>query len=109
MRAGDLNRTIRLLRNTPGSLNAYGEAVENFERVLTLKANVSFGTATEVMDSSQITASNVVTFKTRYSSFVRVTDLIEFDGRRYEITGISEIGRRNGLQISTVWRAGKNS
>jgi SPP1 family predicted phage head-tail adaptor len=48
-------------------------------------------------------AKRVVTFGAHYRPDIRETDRIEVDGDTYNIIGIREIGRREGIEIKAEW------
>ncbi|ATN34110.1 hypothetical protein ACO34A_09860 [Rhizobium sp. ACO-34A] len=110
MRAGDLNRVISLMRKIPtGEKTDIGEEVFTWGKIRDLRANVKWGTVAEKVGSvvPQRFAAATVTFRTRWFADVLPTDVINFDGRNYNIVGATEIGRRVGLDITAIWRQGE--
>ena len=47
-----------------------------------------------------------VIFRTRYLDDLTTADRVVYEGRNHDIREIKEIGRRRGLEIRTVARAG---
>ncbi|SIQ98746.1 head-tail adaptor [Rhizobium sp. RU35A] len=110
MRAGDLNRTITILRKVQiGAPNDYGEYETIWQIVHRLRANVKWGAVAERLDgtANQRFAAGTVAFKVRWFADLHPTDVIGFDGKFYNIVGSTEIGRRVGLEITATWRQGE--
>lgn len=109
MRAGDLDRRITLLRfgvtyNTSNEpIEAWAEAGKRWAS----KEDVSDG---EKVRAAQVGASVTTRFRVRSDSLTRTltsADQIVYDGSTYEIQGLKEIGRREGIEI-TAHRSGDN-
>lgn len=110
MRAGDLNRSIAILRKVNvGEPNDYGEYETEWQTIHRPRANVKWGQVAEKVDTtaSQRFAAATVTFRTRWIADLRPTDVVTFDGRNYNILGSAEVGRRVGLEITATWRQGE--
>lgn len=109
MRAGAMDRRLKVYRRST-TTNAMNEDVEAFTLLTTVwarKADVSDG---ERVTAQQVGAEITTRFQVRYSttvSSVNPKDRVSCEGREYEITGVKEIGRREGLEISAVARADK--
>lgn len=105
MQAGKLDRRLQFLRaaiiddgyqSAPGPYIAHGAPV--------------WAAKLEVSDAERFragTVSPVITtrFQVRWSSFtagIDRTDRLACEGKDYAIVGIKEIGRREGLEFSTV-------
>lgn len=101
--AGHLDRMVQFLRaasiddgiqNRPGGFAPHGG------RVWAGKTPVSDG---ERFRAGQVGAAITDRFKVRYSSFtaaITTADRLVCEGRTYAITGIKEIGRREGFEIT---------
>lgn len=104
MKAGELDRRIIIRRATTSS-DEFNQPVETWADLAQVWAK-----ATPVMDgertqAGQTLATRQYRFSIRYSSTVAgidPRDRIMFDGREYDINGVKEIGRREGLEITAT-------
>lgn len=108
MKFGQMDRRITLQRATLAT-NAYGERVETWGTLATVWAQVQYkeGSGKEAVQSDQLFSSQPVHFIIRYStdvSSIRPSDRVSYNGDTYQIEGIQEIGRAEGLRIVTTLR-----
>ena len=108
MKFGQMDRRITLQRATLAT-NAYGERVETWGTLATVWAQVQYkeGSGKEAVQSDQLFSSQPVHFIIRYStdvSSIRPSDRVSYNGDTYQIEGIQEIGRAEGLRIFTTLR-----
>lgn len=96
--AGQLDRRLDVLRRTVASGDKWGD-VYAYEPVNTLWAALKHDAEDERHAAEQAYAVRVVTFTTRYSADLFDTDRLECEGVEYEVIGIRQIGRREGLEI----------
>lgn len=99
MKAGNLDRRLTIQRVTL-SQNDYGEEVETWAdiaRVWAWKRDVS---ARERFASAQTLAERTTVFQIRFRDDVNSKDRVVCEGRTYQITGITEVGRRQGLDLT---------
>lgn len=107
MRAGALDRRISILRSTPvddGMQTTAGEFAAAFSRA----ASVEWVRDGEKFAAGETQASVAVRFQVRWDSdtaTIDVRDRVAFEGRTFEVVGVKEIGRREGLEISASARA----
>ena len=99
MRAGNLDRVIVIERATT-ALDTFGVPRSTWSAVVTMRAQLVEANADEFIRQGvgQLTERTVL-FRTRFLDGVTVADRVTYDGRIYNVTGIKEIGRRNGLEI----------
>jgi head-tail adaptor len=71
----------------------------------TIRAKATFLRAAERIGSDQEFAVKELRFTTRFFD-LQPTDVIRFDGQNFDVEGIAELGRREGLEITATWRAG---
>jgi len=106
MRAGPLDRLITIERFTE-TRDEFNAQVKNWGTLATVWASKS-----DVSDAERIAAqeagSTITTrFQIRWSgdvSDVNARDRIAFDGKIYDVSGVKEIGRREGLELTTTLR-----
>ena len=82
------------------SKDGYGEdVVTGWTPVATVWAQVIPVSGREYFDAAAIRAEKTTRFRIRWRSGVTEAMRIVYDGRSYDILGIVEIGRREGLEI----------
>lgn len=108
IRAGDIDRRIRIERASitqdPGS----GENVENWALLAEVWASKRDVSDRERVAAAEVAAEITTRFVIRWSSQVsdvNPKDRIGFDGRTYGIEAVKVVGRREGLEISATARA----
>lgn len=106
MQAGALDRRVTLLRAAPTN-DAFNEPVAAWTPLATVWAARQEASDGEKHRAAEIGATIDAHFQIRWSSTVSSTgpkDRLVCEGRTYDITGVKEIGRREGLDISVVAR-----
>ncbi len=102
-----MDRRITIQRATL-SANPYGERAETWGTLATVWAEVQYKVGgREAVQSDQLYSRQPVHFIIRYSSdvsSVRPSDRVSYNGDIYEIEGVQEIGRGEGLRIVTSLR-----
>lgn len=99
-----LDRRIQIWRHIEIGRDAYNVPIYQWQLQRTINARVRHLRAAERYDGSQIFAMSEVAFTTRWFTNLQPTDLIVFDGKQYDITGIAEIGRSIAREIAATWR-----
>ena len=107
MLAGKLDRRVTL-RRAEVKQNDFGEDVETWGDLATVWASRAEVSNRERFAAQQVGAELVARFRLRYSQ--RIHDLspldrIVVDGREHNITGVAEIGRREGFEVTVSARA----
>lgn len=100
MQAGPLDRRITIQTHTD-TRDGAGEPVPAWTTLATVWANVLHLRGTEPFEGQQFNAQRVTVFTIRYRDDVDETMQVSFDGQTYDIEGISELGRRDGLELTT--------
>lgn len=85
--------------------NDTGEEVITWDLVETVWAQVVPLRALERWSSQQVKASIDHKFLIRYRDDITPVDIIEFEGKEYDIYSINEVGRRQALEIMATTRA----
>lgn len=106
MNIGKRDRQIQLQAPAAAGQNAYGEhAPATWADQGTEFAQVIYPSAgQELVQAAQQTAVQPVQFVIRYRADVRPTWQVDFEGRLHLITAVTEIGRRQGLTLTTQRR-----
>ncbi|TDK38607.1 head-tail adaptor protein [Rhizobium deserti] len=99
MRAGKLDRTIRIDRFDAGAVNEYGTPAPTFSPLATLRAQLVQASTEEYLSGQGATAETVVIFRTRWLAGVTTADRVRHEGRAFNIKEVKEIGRRRGLEL----------
>ena len=102
MDAGSLDRWLTLQRRvvTTNALNEDDESFVDLARVRASKKDLSDG---ERVRAQQVGAEITTRFQIRWSvnwSGLNSKDRCECEGREYEVVGVKEIGRREGIEIT---------
>ncbi len=106
MRAGQLDRQVRLLRRTSGTDNGIEITPGGFEAVATRFARVMPEYRAEKLQALGLVGQKVIRVWLRFESVaaqVNSTWALEYEGEPYELVGEpTEIGRREGLELVAV-------
>lgn len=103
MRAGSLDRRLTILRRTLAR-NDYGEQVEEYDTLDTVWASKLDTTGRELFAAKGTIGENSTRFRIRYRSDLVLTDRLSYNDTEYDITQISELGRKDGLELVAVAR-----
>jgi SPP1 family predicted phage head-tail adaptor len=99
MKAGKLDRKIEIMGATV-TRDEYGGESKSWSVLARVPAEFKPLTARERFASDAIRTEREGRFLVRYLTGIDQTMRINFDSTVWEITGIAEIGRREGLEIS---------
>jgi SPP1 family predicted phage head-tail adaptor len=104
VRSGRLDRRLTLQRRTLIE-NDYGEAVETWTDLATVWAEKIPVRGAERYAAMQTVAEVDCKFRIRYRRGVTPLDRVVCEGITYDVQGVLEIGRREGLEILAKGRA----
>lgn len=99
MDPGRLDRRITLLTNR-NMTDDWNQNSSVYETLATVWAHVADPGAREREEADQRVTVRSKVFTIRYRSDVNALTRITYDSDTYEITGLAEIGRREGLRIT---------
>lgn len=105
MKAGPLDRTITLYSPATETDDGYTLKPGGWTTAGTRKARYVANSPRETFEAHGREATVPVIFEVRSDDLtrtIRETWQIGYDSRRYDVTGIEEIGRRDGLRIRAV-------
>lgn len=105
--AGDMDRRIQLERFT-ATRDEYNEPVKAWAPLATRWAAYEPLSDGEKFRAGEVAANASARFRIRWSASVsdlNPKDRLMFEGVVHEITGVKEIGRREGIEITTAARA----
>lgn len=104
LNAGKLDRRITLQRYGI-TYDADNEPVEGFTDLATVWASVQYASDGEKARAGEVSAIVSVRFQIRWSSAVSTVnpkDRVAYDAKVFDIVGVKELGRREGLEISAA-------
>ena len=96
--AGRLDRRV-IIQNLILTPNAYGEPIESWATFATVWAEVRDLRGREFFSAQQVNAEVETIFRIRWLAGVLATMRISYDSKAYDILGIAEIGRHDGLEL----------
>jgi SPP1 family predicted phage head-tail adaptor len=100
MRAGTLDRLIEIQRRTTG-LDMYGTPIETWTTYATMRAQLLKNATDDREGERGHITDAVLTFRMYYFASLSLNDdRLLYQGRSYNVTGITEIGRRVGMDVS---------
>jgi SPP1 family predicted phage head-tail adaptor len=102
MMSGRLDRKITLQRPTT-TTDDYGETITTWEDYRDVWADLSKQSGREMFEAGKLAEVDAV-FKVRYLSQITREWRVKYDGQEYDITGLKEIGRKDGLEIAATAR-----
>lgn len=98
MRSGELDRRITL--ETPAAAqDTFGEAISTWTPFATVWAKYLPLKGKEQLDAQGVDAQQEARFHIRYRPNVTTLMRFTFDGNVYGIEAVTEIGRREGLEL----------
>lgn len=100
---GRMDRRIRIESRTDGQ-DAAGAPVPAWSHLATVWAEVRPERGGEALDGDRILATEAALFRVRYLSALNVRCRLLYGGKTWDITGISEMGRQEGQEISATAR-----
>lgn len=99
MRAGNLDRLIDIQRRTTG-LDLYGTPIETWTTYATMRTQLLKNATDDREGERGHTTDAVLTFRMYYFASLSLNDRLLYEGQSYSVTGISEIGRRVGMDVT---------
>lgn len=104
MRAGRLDTVIVIQRYTVVGDDGYGNQIEEWADLATLRAQLIKASTEEFVRNYGITSDILIVFRTRFMAGINPADRVVHDGFLHDIKEVKEIGRGKGLEIRTVSR-----
>ncbi|WP_285020236.1 head-tail adaptor protein [Novosphingobium sp. fls2-241-R2A-195] len=105
MIAGKLDRRIVVQRQGPAADNGYTTAPGAWATHCTRWASWRPANGRKAFENQGNEAKAGGTFWLRYDSHtstILTTDAVQFDGRRWQIVGIQQLGRREGIELIVI-------
>jgi SPP1 family predicted phage head-tail adaptor len=102
MQAGRMDRSVVLQHRVLTRSATTGEEVVTYEAYATVWAGKRDLRGREFFAAQQVNSDITTLWQIRYRADVVATDRIVVEGLNYSISGVSEIGRRDGLEIQAT-------
>jgi len=103
MNPGGMDRRVAL-QNYTTATDDWGHPHKTWSTLANVWAQKKELRTFERTEQAQIVAMNVTMFRIRHRTDVDTTMRISYDGNYYYITGVKELGRREGLELTTELR-----
>lgn len=107
MKAGDLDRQLTIRRFESGR-DEFNNPIMTWVDLATVPASWRRASAREQLAASEIAATVTDIFEIRWSTDVadvNPTDRVLYQGREFNLSEVTEIGRREGLRLRGSARA----
>lgn len=101
MNIGHMDRRIEL-QTSAHTVNQYGERTDSWSTYATVWAAIVYRGGSEKVSGDQVSSTNKVEFRIRYSSTVSrvlASDRVLYNTQYYQILAVEEIGRREGYKL----------
>jgi head-tail adaptor len=108
MRAGKLDRVITIEQPNPGAIvdvSSAGFVTVDWVTLATMRAEMTAQEVVEQVGDKGASTIERITFRTRWVDGVTLNGRVTYQGKTYNLKGVTEIQRRRGLEI-TVERIG---
>jgi len=99
MRAGKLDNTIEIMRNTMIDDDYGGQIPGDPIVIATMRAQIIQASTEEFIRAWGASSERLMIFRTRWIDDITLADKVRHDGIDYNIKEIKPIGRRRGLEI----------
>jgi SPP1 family predicted phage head-tail adaptor len=100
MRAGNLDRVIQLQRIATVTTDSYGAKSPSWTTFATLRAQKLSNAIIDREGARGDSTDNTITFRSRWLYGVTLECRVTYEGQQYKIMGLTELGRRVGLDIT---------
>ena len=106
LRAGAMTHKITIEHHTGETIDEFGAPVETWVALGDFRAEFVESNTGETIDGNGAVTrtTEVITLRTRWIEGLSASDRIFYDGRRFDIVGLSEIPRRRGWTIKIQHR-----
>lgn len=98
MRAGKMDRLIQIDKLV-STRDTFGAEVPQWQKLCSVWCEVVSERGQEKLESAQEVARDNLLFRIRYRTDVKRSYRIQYNREFYDIKSITEIGRRDGLEI----------
>ena len=98
MKAEKMDRKITLQRGS-ATVDPYGTPTFTWADLATVPAQMIQRSTTEFVRAQGATEAEILVFRLRYFAGLTNADRLLFEGRAFNITEISELGRKDGIEL----------
>lgn len=103
MRAGKLDKFIDVIRAT-STVDSYGTPQESWTTYASMRAQMISANTEEFMRAFGSSSETATVFRIRYRDDLALSDIVVFQGRSFNLKEITELGRREGLDLRCTAR-----
>lgn len=104
MFAGSLDRRLEWQRATGVTVDGTGGEAKTWTRLFETWCCKAAARGLELVQSMESTEEEVTVLQFRWRPDLQVTDRVVFEGRTWNIQGLTEIGRRDGYEVTLKTR-----
>jgi head-tail adaptor len=105
LRAGRIDRRVTIVRPGDVELDGFGQAIAGLDSHTETWARAEPAPGSERYRNAELAAHAPMRFVLRWrEDLVRVTDHLLLDGRRFDIASVTEIARREGIEVLATAR-----
>ena len=101
MRSGKLDRLITIERGTH-EVDETGNPVFVWSKLADLRAQIVQASTEEFIRAYGASDETVIIFRTHYFDGITNADRVKYEGAIFNMKGVNEIGRRDGLELRCV-------
>ena len=98
MKAEKMDRKITLQRGSY-TVNEYGTPTYSWADLATVPVQMIQCSTTEFVRAQGATEAEILVFRLRYFAGLTTADRLLFEGRPFNITELSELGRKDGIEL----------
>lgn len=103
MNPGTMDRRVQI-QNYTTTRDDWNTPIQTWSTLASVWASKQDRRSAEVVENDQMVNLNRTTWRIRYRSDVDTTMRIEYDSEHYYVVGVRELGRKEGLEITTERR-----
>lgn len=99
MRAGNLDREIKIQTYSATGVDDYGAPLEAWADLATLRAQIVQASTEEFIRGYGEASETTIIFRTHYLEGVTTIHRVEYESEHFNILEVKEFGRRKGLEL----------
>lgn len=101
MKAEKMDRKLTIQRGST-TVDDYGTPAFTWADVATVPAQVIKRSTSEFVRAQGATDESIIVFRLRYIAGLTNADRLQFDGQSFNITELTELGRKDGIELRCI-------